>query len=66
LLKVFNSTTGAAAGTLAAPKGLQFDGVASGGTSQTFLAYANPAATSAPCHAYYYRFSLASSGSRLR
>jgi hypothetical protein len=61
-LTVFNSSTGAVTGTVTAPTGLQFEGVASGGTSQTFLAYANPAATSASCHAYYYRFKLAASG----
>jgi hypothetical protein len=61
-LKVFNTSTGATAGALNAPAGLQFEGVASGGTSQTFLAYANPASITAPCHAYYYRFELAATG----
>jgi hypothetical protein len=61
-LKVFNTSTGAAAGTLNAPAGLQFQGVASGGTSQRFLAYANPASITAACHAYYYRFQLAPTG----
>lgn len=61
-LKVFNTSTGATTGTLDAPAGLKFDGVASGGTSQTFLAYADPATDNAPCHAYYYRFQLAASG----
>ena len=61
-LKVYNTSTGAAAGTLNAPAGLQFEGVASGGTSQTFLAYANPAPSTAPCHAYFYRFQLAATG----
>lgn len=62
-LKVFSTSTGAAVGTLAAPAGQQFEGVASGGTSQTFLAYANPAsASAAACHAYYYRFQLTATG----
>jgi hypothetical protein len=61
-LKVFKTSTGAGVGTLNAPAGLEFEGVASGGTSQTFLAYANPASITAPCHAYYYRFQLAATG----
>ena len=61
-LEVFNTGTGAAVGTLAAPAGLEFDGVASGGTSQTFLAFANPASATAPCHAYYYSFRLTAAG----
>jgi hypothetical protein len=62
-LKVFNTGTGAAGGTLAAPPGLEFGGVASGGTSQTFLAFANPVSvTAAACHAYYYRFRLTAAG----
>ena len=61
-LKVYNTSTGAAVGTLNAPEGQKFQGVASGGTSQTFLAYASPASTSAACHAYYYRFRLAATG----
>lgn len=46
-LKVYNTSTGAAVGTLNAPEGQKFQGVANGGTSQTFLAYASPASTSA-------------------
>jgi hypothetical protein len=61
-LKVFNTSTGAAAGTLNAPAGLQFDGVATAGTFRTFLAYANPTAFTAACHAYYYRFELTATG----
>jgi len=61
-LKVYNTSTGARVATVTAPAGLQFEGVASGGTSQTFLADANPASTTAPCHAYFYRFELAASG----
>src|SRR5579862_7447746 len=61
-LKVFNTGTGAVVGTLNAPKGQKFQGVASGGTSQTFLAYANQASISAACHAYYYRFQLSATG----
>lgn len=61
-LKVYKTSPGAAVGTLNAPKGQKFQGVASGGTSQTFLAYASPASTSAACHAYYYRFRLAATG----
>jgi hypothetical protein len=61
-LKVFNTATGAVAGTLKAPAGLEFDGVADGGTSRTFLAYADPVSTTAACHAYYYRFGVAATG----
>jgi hypothetical protein len=61
-LQVFNTSTGAPVGTLNVPTGQKFGGVASGGISQTFLAYANPASLSAGCHAYYYRFQLAASG----
>lgn len=61
-LKMFSTSTGAAAGTLNAPKGQKFQGVASDGTSQTFLAYAGPASITAACHAYYYRFTLNASG----
>jgi hypothetical protein len=61
-LRVFNTSTGAAVGTLNAPKGQKFSGVASGGTSQTFLAYANQASITAACHAYYYRFQLSVAG----
>jgi hypothetical protein len=61
-LKVFNTSTGATVGTLNAPRGLQFEGVATAGTSRTFLAYANPAAVTAACHGYYYRFQLTASG----
>lgn len=61
-LKVFNTTTGAAAGTLKAPAGQQFEGVASGGTSQTFLAYTSPTSTGAACHAYYYSFHVSTNG----
>jgi hypothetical protein len=61
-LKVITTSTGATAGTLDAPAGLQFEGVASGGTGQTFLAVAGPASVTAACHAYYYRFQLAASG----
>ena len=61
-LEVFSTSTGTAAGTLKAPPGQKFQGVASGGTSGTFLAYASPSSTSAACHAYYYRFQLAATG----
>jgi hypothetical protein len=61
-LQVFNPSTGAAAGTLKAPWGLQFEGVATGGTVRTFLAYANPIVATAPCHGYYYRFQLTATG----
>jgi hypothetical protein len=61
-LEVFNASTGAAVGTLNAPKGQKFSGLASGGTSQTFLAVANQASISAACHAYYYRFQLSAAG----
>jgi hypothetical protein len=61
-LKVLNSATGAITGTLKAPAGQQFDGVASGGTSRTFLAYADPVSVTAACHAYYYGFRLAATG----
>jgi hypothetical protein len=61
-LKVFNTSTGAATGTLKAPWGLQFDGVAPAGTSRTFLAYADPIAITVPCHAFYYRFQLSAAG----
>jgi hypothetical protein len=61
-LKVFNAATGAAVGALKAPAGLQFDGVASGGTSRTFLAFADPVSITAACHAYYYSFQLAATG----
>lgn len=61
-LKVYRTSSGAAVGTLKAPAGLQFEGVASGGTSRAFLAYANPASTAAACHAYYYSFRLTAAG----
>jgi hypothetical protein len=61
-LEVFDTSTGVAVGTVAAPAGLEFEGVASGGTSQTFLAYANPVSVTAACHAYYYRFRLTAAG----
>ena len=61
-LQVFNTSTGTAAGTLAAPKGQKFQGLASGGTSGTFLAYTSPAPAGAACHAYYYRFRLTAAG----
>jgi hypothetical protein len=61
-LKVFNTKTGAAVGTLKAPARQQFDGVASGGTSHTFLAYTNPTSISAACHAYYYSFRVSTTG----
>ena len=61
-LKVFNTSTGAAAGTLNAPAGQQFEGVASAGTFRTFLAFANPTSVNADCHAYYYRFQLTAAG----
>jgi hypothetical protein len=59
-LKVYNTRTGAAVATLAAPAGQQFEDVASGGRSRTFLA-----ATGLPgpaCHAYFYRFELSGTG----
>ena len=51
-LKVFNTSTGAAAGTLKAPAGLQLEGVASGGTSQRFPGPATqaPATTATRTH----------------
>jgi len=49
-------------GTLKAPAGQQFEGVASGGTTKTFLAYANPASIGAACHAYYYSFQVSAAG----
>ena len=61
-LKVFNTKTGATAGTLKAPAGQQFQGVASDGTSHAFLAYTNPASINAACHAYYYRFQVSTTG----
>lgn len=61
-LKVFNTSTGAAAGMLKAPAGQQFEGVASGGASQIFLAYTNPASMVAGCHARYYRFRISATG----
>ncbi len=61
-LKVYRTSSGAAVGTLKAPAGLQFEGVVSGGTAQAFLAYANPASTTADCHAYYYSFRLTAAG----
>lgn len=61
-LKVLNTSTGAAAGTLKAPAGQRFDGVASGGTSQAFLAYTNPTAITGACHARYYRFHVSTTG----
>jgi hypothetical protein len=61
-LEVFDTSTGAAAGTLHAPGGQKFQGVASGGTSRAFLAYASQASATATCHAYYYRFQLAATG----
>jgi hypothetical protein len=61
-VQVFHTNTGASAGTLKAPSGQEFEGVASGGTPRTFLAYANPASITAECHAYYYSFRISATG----
>ncbi len=61
-LKVFNTSTGVAVGTLKAPAGQRFEGVVSGGTSQAFLAYTNPASIAAACHARYYSFRVSATG----
>lgn len=61
-LKVFNTSTGAIVGKIKAPAGQRFEGVASGGTSHIFLAYTNPAAILAHCHARYYRFRVSATG----
>lgn len=61
-LKIVSTGTGDVTGMLKAPAGLQFQGVASGGTASTFLAYANPTSVTATCHAYYYRFQLSAAG----
>lgn len=61
-LQVFKTSTGAVTGTLKVPAGQRFQGVASGGTSQTFLAYTSQASITAACHAQYYRFSLSATG----
>lgn len=61
-LQVFNTKTGAVTGTLKVPAGQRFQGVASAGTSQTFLAYTKQASINAACHARYYRFSVSATG----
>jgi hypothetical protein len=59
-LKVYNTLTGAAVATLAAPAGQQFEDVASGGTARTFLAATGLSGSA--CHAYFYRFELSATG----
>ena len=61
-VQVFNTKSGVSVGRLKAPAGQEFDGVASGGTPQTFLAYTNPASITADCHAYYYSFRISKTG----
>ncbi len=61
-LQVLKTSTGAVTGTLKAPAGQQFQGLANGGTSHTFLAYTKQASTTAACHARYYSFSVSATG----
>jgi hypothetical protein len=61
-LKVYDTRTGAAVATLAAPAGQQFEDVASGGTARAFLAATGLSGTGPACHAYFYRFELSATG----
>lgn len=59
-LAVYSTRTGLGVATLTAPEGQQFEDVASGGTTRTFLAATGLAGSA--CHAFFYRFELSASG----
>jgi hypothetical protein len=59
-LAVYSTRTGLGVATLTAPDGQQFEDVASGGTTRTFLAATGLAGSA--CHAFFYRSELSASG----